>query len=115
LPEDQMLLALEDVEQTEADAAANDEEQFPAERATRGKRRMNRGSLPPHLPRIETIVDTDDKACPCCGNALHRIGEDASERLDIVPAQFRVLVVRRPKYACPPARAPSCRRLLRRG
>ena len=32
--------------------------------------------------------------------ALHRIGEDVAERLDIVPAQFRVLVVRRPKYAC---------------
>jgi transposase len=31
---------------------------------------------------------------------LHRIGEDTGERLDIVPAQFRVLVVRRPKYAC---------------
>jgi transposase len=31
---------------------------------------------------------------------LHRIGEDVSERLDIVPAQFRVLIVRRPKYAC---------------
>jgi transposase len=31
---------------------------------------------------------------------LHRIGEDVSERLDVIPAQFRVLVVRRPKYAC---------------
>jgi transposase len=28
------------------------------------------------------------------------IGEDRSERLDIVPAQVRVLVTRRPKYAC---------------
>jgi transposase len=28
------------------------------------------------------------------------IGEDVSERLDIVPAQFRVIVTRRPKYAC---------------
>jgi transposase len=46
------------------------------------------------------VVDIDDHACPCCRNALHRIGEDVSERLDIVPAQFRVLVVRRPKYAC---------------
>jgi transposase len=46
------------------------------------------------------VVDIDDPACPCCGKALHRIGEDTSERLDIVPAQFRVLVVRRPKYAC---------------
>jgi transposase len=31
---------------------------------------------------------------------LHRIGEDVTERLSIVPAQFRVLVVRRPKYGC---------------
>jgi transposase len=101
LPEDQLLLALEDVEQAEADAAANIEENAPAERAAQAqKRRMNRGSLPPHLPRIEAVVDIDDKTCPCCKGALHKIGEDVSERLDIVPAQFRVLVVRRPKYAC---------------
>ena len=73
----------------------------PAERAAAAKkRRANRGALPPHLPRIETIVDIEDKACPCCNGELHRIGEDVSERLDIMPAQFRVLVVRRPKYAC---------------
>ena len=30
---------------------------------------MNRGSLPSHLPRIETIVDLDDKTCPCCKGA----------------------------------------------
>ena len=29
-----------------------------------------------------------------------RIGEDRTERLDIVPAQFRVIVTVRPKYAC---------------
>ena len=46
------------------------------------------------------IIDVDDPTCPCCRNTLHRIGEDVSERLDIVPAQLRVLVVRRPKYAC---------------
>ncbi len=46
------------------------------------------------------VVDIDDHTCPCCGSALHRIGEDTGEWLDIVPAQFRVLVVRRPKYAC---------------
>jgi transposase len=28
------------------------------------------------------------------------IGEDKSERLDVIPAQFRVLVTRRPKLAC---------------
>jgi transposase len=46
------------------------------------------------------IVDIEDHACPCCRSSLHRIGGDVSERLDIVPAQLRVIVTRRPKYAC---------------
>ncbi|MDC7790061.1 IS66 family transposase, partial [Rhodoplanes tepidamans] len=101
LPEDQLLLGLEDVEQVAASGEAETDATAPAERAARAaKRRTNRGSLPSHLPRIEMVIDIDDHACPCCRNALHRIGEDVSERLDVVPAQFRVLVVRRPKYAC---------------
>src|ERR1700676_1260651 len=101
LPEDQLLLGLEEVEQTAASGEAENEAAAPAERASHAaRRRINRGSLPAHLPRIEMVVDIDDDVCPCCRNALHRIGEDVSERLDIVPAQFRVLVVRRPKYAC---------------
>jgi len=100
LPEDQLLLGLEEAEQVVAAADAESEEVAPVERAARAKRRTNRGSLPAHLPRIEMVVDIDDHACPCCKSALHRIGEDRSERLDIVPAQFRVLVVCRPKYAC---------------
>ena len=101
LPEDQLLLGLEEVEQAEASSAAETEQGSPdggGKRAAR--RRTNRGSLPAHLPRIEVVVDVEDHACPCCQGALHRIGEDVSERLDMVPAQFRVLVVRRPKYAC---------------
>ena len=101
LSEDQLLLALEDLEQREAGAAVEAEARSSAERAAATRnRRANRGALPPHLPRIETIVDVEDEACPCCGGKLHPIGEDVSERLDVVPAQFRVLVVRRPKYAC---------------
>src|SRR4051795_875753 len=101
LPEDQMLLGLEDVEQAAAGDEAKIDAANPAERASRSaKRRLNRGSLPAYLPRIEMVIDIDAHTCPCCGNALHRIGEDTGERLDIVPAQFRVLVVRRPKYAC---------------
>jgi transposase len=69
---------------------------------------MNRGSLPAHLPRIEMVVDIESHTCPCCGNALHRIGEDTGERLDIVPAQFRVLVVRRPKIWLPLLRERGC-------
>ena len=101
LPEDQLLLGLEEAEQVVAAGNAESEAVAPAERGERAaRRRTNRGSLPAHLPRIEMVVDIEDHACPCCKNALHCIGEDVSERLDIVPAQFRVLVVRRPKYAC---------------
>ena len=70
----------------------------PPEGAAR--RRRNRGALPAHLPRVEILIDLDDHAYPCCQQALHRIGEAVSERLDIVPVLIRVLVVRRPKYAC---------------
>ena len=81
---------------------------------------MNRGSLPAHLPRVETTVDLDDRTCPGCQAQLHRIGEDVSERLDILPAQFRVLVTRRPKYACRSceevvAQAPAPARLIEGG
>src|ERR1700710_3333641 len=72
LPEDQMLLGLEDVEQAAAGDEAKIDAANPAERAIRSaKRRLNRGSLPAHLPRIEVVVDIDDHTCPCCGNALH--------------------------------------------
>ena len=101
LPEDQLLLGLEEAEQIEAAGEEEAERVDPRERNERAtKRRANRGALPAHLPRIETIVDIDNHVCPCCRNGLHRIGEDVSERLDIVPAQLRVIVVRRPKYAC---------------
>src|SRR3954471_9203899 len=99
---DQLQLGLEDLEQTAAAAEAAQEEA-----AARGStprtprvRRRNLGSLPAHLPRVEVLVDLEDKNCPCCGGALHVIGEDASEMLDIVPAQLRVKVIRRPRYAC---------------
>ena len=40
------------------------------------------------------------KEVPCCGGALHAIGESVSEMLDFVPARLRVLRIRRPKYGC---------------
>jgi transposase len=100
LPEDQLLLGIEEAEQVEAADQAT-QETAPAVKAERtARRRTNRGALPAHLPRVETVVDIESTICPCCSGALHRIGEDVSERLDIVPAQFRVIVIRRPKYAC---------------
>jgi transposase len=100
LDPDQLALALEDLEQTVAAAEAGEEKAAKPERLRPARRRINRGALPAHLPRVETVIDIADRTCPCCAGALHRIGEDVAERLDIVPAQFRVLAVRRPKYAC---------------
>ena len=100
LPEDQLLLGIEEAEQVEAAAQAV-EETAPTVKAERtARRRTNRGALPAHLPRVETLVDVESTTCPCCSGTLHRIGEDVSERLDVVPAQLRVIVVRRPRYAC---------------
>ena len=101
LPVEQLLLGLEEAEQVEAEGLAAEEAVDPAKREARArKRRANRGALPVHLPRIEQVVDIEDKVCPCCRGMLHVMGEDVAERLDIVPAQFRVIVTRRPKYAC---------------
>lgn len=108
LDSDQLALALEDVEQSVAAVEAEVEHKAaPAQRRLPLRRRTNRGALPAHLPRIETVIEVAT-FCPCCAGAMHKIGEDVSERLDIVPAQFRVLVVRRPKYACRTLRRGSC-------
>jgi transposase len=101
LPVDQLLLGLEEAEQVEAEGLATEEAADSAKREDRARRRRaNRGSLPANLPRIERIVDVADRSCPCCRGEMHVMGEDVSERLDVIPAQFRVIVTRRPKYAC---------------
>jgi len=103
LDPDQLQLGLEDLEQTVAEGeaaqdAAQSEEQRERRRA--GRPRRNHGALPAHLPRYEVVVDVEDKACPCCSGALHLIGEDRAEQLDILPARLRVRVTRRPRYGC---------------
>jgi transposase len=99
LDPDQLALALEDLEQ-ELAAAEVRLATPPEKAASAARRRANRGALPAHLPRVEQVIDIEDKTCPCCAGALHRIGEDVAERLDVIPATFRALVIRRPKYGC---------------
>ena len=121
LDPEQLALALEDVEQTLAavDTAAENDS-TARKQATPRRRQINRGALPPHLPREEIIIDVADKTCACCGGLKHRIGEDVSERLDVMPAQFKVIVTRRPKYACQACggevvQAPAPERLIENG
>jgi transposase len=122
LDPDQLALALEDLEQAlaAAEAAAQTDGKAPAKPVATRKRQINRGALPPHLPREEVLIDVEDKTCPCCGGLKHRIGEDVSERLDVIPTQFKVIVTRRPKYACRAcagevAQAPAPERLIESG
>jgi transposase len=49
---------------------------------------------------VEIVIEPESTDCPCCNGAMHVMGEDRSERLDVIPAQFKVIVTRRPKYAC---------------
>ncbi len=69
-------------------------------------RRRRRGhgwnKLPDHLPRQEVPVDLpeSERQCPSCGELMQRIGEDRSERVDVIPARVLVKVIVRPKYAC---------------
>ena len=99
LDDEQLEMAFEDTETALAVVAASLDTVAVTPREPR-RRKTNRGRLPAHLERVEQIVDIDNKACGCCGGALHVIGEDVTERLDVVPATFRVLVTRRPRYGC---------------
>ena len=80
------------------DLAALDEVK-PASTEPRAKGQAVRQALPANLPRIERHHELKETHCTC-GQALKRIGEEVSEQLDCVPAQFFVLRHIRGKYAC---------------
>ena len=101
LPEEQLQLALADIETAIAVSERVEERQDGTVRKARAKeRRRSRGALPAYLPRVEVVIEPEDTACPCCKGEMTVIGTDTSERLDVIPAGFRVLVTRRPKLAC---------------
>jgi transposase len=93
--DDQVAFAFEEVEtglsaiQSELDHAAKDK----PKRAPRPRK-----GFAAHLERVEEIIEPEIPA-DCEGLEKVLIGEDRSERLDVVPPKFRVIVTRRPKYA----------------
>ena len=118
LSDDQLSLAFEETEAALARVAAKLESIAPDRELKR--RNANRGRLPAHLERIEQVIDIPSTACSCCGGTLHVIGEDVAERLDVLPASFRVLVTRRPRYGCraceaAPVQAPAPPRIVEGG
>ncbi|MGT2441222.1 IS66 family transposase (plasmid) [Ensifer adhaerens] len=93
--DEQVAFAFEEVEtglsaiQSELDRAAGDK----PKRAPRPRK-----GFAAHLERIEEVIEPEIPA-DCAGLEKVLIGEDRSERLDVVPPKFRVIVTRRPKYA----------------
>ena len=88
----------------------------------RPRPRRGRRAIPAHLRREVVVVDVaeSEKSCTSCGGTKEKIGEDASEKLDYVPAQLFVLKTVRPKYACPRchdgvASAPSPEQAVEKG
>jgi transposase len=86
----------------EAEVESEKPDSEPAvEIAAHERRRPVRKPLPSALPRVEVVLDIPqaDKHCGC-GQDLVRIGEEVSEKLDVMPPQLRVIRTIRPKYAC---------------
>ncbi len=92
--DEQVSFAFEEVEtglsaiQSELDHAAKDK----PKRAPRPRK-----GFAAHLERIEEVIEPEIPT-GCEGLEKVLIGEDRSERLDVVPPKFRVIVTRRPKY-----------------
>jgi transposase len=106
LDPDQQQLAFEDIEITIAEVQESVECRPGASDNAKveGPQRRSR-TLPKELPRIEQVIEPASIACPCGCGTMVKIGEDRSERLDVTPAQLRVIVTIRPRYACPKGRA----------
>ncbi len=91
----QLELVLEELETANAPCAV------PAVTAIPSKAdKPIRKPLPAHLPREEVVLEPAQACCPDCGGALKKLGEDVAERLEYVPARFKVIRQIRPKLAC---------------
>jgi len=64
------------------------------------RRKPVRRPLPADLPREETIHAPEHGDCTACGQALVKIGEHVSEKLDVIPMRFFVRRDVYPQYAC---------------
>ena len=102
---EQLELSLADMEEDASEAEAT--AQLAAAAATAAKvqvqpferSRPARRPLPEHLPR-ERVVYPSPSACPCCGGVLHKLGEDVTETLEVVPRQWKVIQHVREKFSC---------------
>lgn len=88
--------------EAEEQLTPSEEEVAAEETITYTRKKTRRPSLAAELPREEVLHDLDeaDKVCDDCGNDLHRMGEEVSEKLEFIPATVKVIRHIRPKYSC---------------
>jgi transposase len=92
-------LLLFDMPEIDPEVETENEEKVVIEAHSRKK--AGRKPLPESLPRVEVVHDIEEEEKVCgCGAALECIGEEVSEKLDIIPAIIRVIRHIRPKYGC---------------
>jgi len=112
---EQLELQLEDAE---AEQAASDEKAART-RTPRSSKKPARKPLPEHLVRETVEHKPQSDCCPECHGALRLFGEDVSEILEYIPANFKVIRNIRPKYACSKCshveQAPAPSRTIARG
>lgn len=91
-------------EEAEQTAEAESESEDTAETVTvTGYQRSKKGRKPidETVPRTEYVHDIDKSEKQCaCGHEMVRIGEEVTERMQVIPAQFFAERHIRPKYAC---------------
>jgi hypothetical protein len=85
---------------TEEIAAVEADLSPSADSPPKPRRKAGRQPLPDHLPRETHIYKPDSCRCGQCGAHLVKIGEDVTEKRNIIPAQFFVERHFYPKYAC---------------
>ncbi|WP_025322996.1 IS66 family transposase [Deferrisoma camini] len=97
----QLLLFNEAEATVEAAGGGEDEGEEEVRVSAHTRRKRGRKALPANLPRVDVVCDVPEEQKRCgCGAEKVRIGEETSERLDIVPARIQVIREIRPKYAC---------------
>ena len=83
----------------EDDAAGDDAHNVASHKRLKRGRKPLDADLPRHVVRHE--LPESERVCPHDGSTLKEIGVEASEQLDIIPQQVRVIRHERVKYACP--------------
>lgn len=75
----------------------------PLTKERRKAKGHGRAPFADHVPRetVELDLDASERTCPTCGQPMHAIGEEITERGHMVPARVVVRRYVKLKYACP--------------